>query len=80
VNWTASNILVTKGEILYVVADPGHRGTDAGSGHDYPGGADNLVLQVNMNFIPSPEPGSIVMLATGGIGLGLMAWKRRRKA
>ena len=71
VTWSASNIAVTAGEIIYFAADPGH---DSGN-HDYGGGNDPLALKLSIQFVP--EPSSIVLLGLGGIGLALSAWRKR---
>jgi hypothetical protein len=77
VGWSASNLVVTAGEVLWFVADPGH--TWAGSGyHSEEGGGDPLALQTSITFVP--EPSSVVLLGFAGLGFGVAVWKRRRVA
>jgi hypothetical protein len=76
VGWTASNISVTAGEVLYFVADPGH--TYAGGGfHSEEGGGDPLAVQIIIN---GPEPSSFVLLGLASLGLAAVAVRRRRSA
>jgi PEP-CTERM motif len=77
VGWSASNIAVTAGEVLWFVADSGH--TYSGGGyHSEEGGGDPLAVQANITFVP--EPSSMVLLGFAGAGFGLAVWKRRRSA
>ena len=74
VTWSASNIAVTAGEVFYFVGDPTH----SGGNHNWIGSADGLALQLSMNFVPTPEPASLMLLVTGGFGLALAGWRKRR--
>jgi hypothetical protein len=75
ITWSAS-VSVTAGEVLYFVTDPDHTN---GNGKSYEGSQDPVSMQNSINFVPSPEPSSLVLLSLAGIGLGLAAWKRRRR-
>jgi PEP-CTERM motif len=85
VDWTSGNITVSKGEIIYFVADPTRTATgNAGAGwwgeHAYEGYQDPVALNDSLSFVNTPEPSSIVLMAMAGAGLALAAWKRRRSA
>ena len=85
-NWTSGNITVTAGEKFYFVADPTRTmlGTqsspDPWANHAIEGFQDPVALNDTINFVPSPEPSSALLLTIAGAGLALAAWKRRRVA
>jgi PEP-CTERM motif len=71
VGWTDTALIVTPGEVLYFISDPGH---SFNGNHAFLGGADPIALQV---IIGLPEPSSIVLLGLAGVGLALVARRRR---
>jgi len=79
VTWTASNIVVTAGQVLYFIDDPTHGDPSSGASqnHTWPGSSDPLALTTSITFVP--EPSSVVLLGLGSLGLAFSAWKRRRR-
>jgi PEP-CTERM motif len=73
IGWTA-NISVTAGEVLYFVADADH--TQGNKSFEASQDPVNMALTITS----TPEPTSLVLCGLGGIGLFVVAWKRRRAA
>ena len=58
---------------LFEVAQPGHQGFDS-----YVGTFIDFVGTVSI--VPTPLPAALPLFATGLGALGLLAWRRKRKA
>jgi hypothetical protein len=77
---TSNSFAVTAGETLYFVVDATTGAYGGHSNHAFGYGKDSTSISAQVNLIPTPEPGSAVLLALAGVGLVLAAWKRRRIA
>jgi hypothetical protein len=76
--WTSGTVAVSGGETIYFVVDPGHDQYATHGNHSTGGGTNNTALAVSVTFVP--EPSSFVLLGLAGVGLAVVARKRRRTA